>query len=195
MKILILGGFLGSGKTTFLLKLAEYLTKNVTDNKTPVAVIENEIGEISVDSSVLGNYRVKDIMSGCICCSLAGEIFPAIKEMQEDLNPEYIVIEATGMAYPANIASTIEEYFPESIRTVCLADASRWDELMEYMDIFTSNQLKGSDVILLNKTDLVSAEDTARICKEIEELVPGVDVIPMSAKSEINNMEEILGGK
>lgn len=192
MKILILGGFLGSGKTTLLLQLAKHIS-DVSNNETPIAIIENEIGEISVDSSVLGSYNVKDIMSGCICCSLAGEIFPAIQEIENDLHPEYIIIEATGMAYPSNIAETIEKYLHENIRTICLADASRWDEQMECMEIFTANQLKGADLILLNKTDLVSSSDIERIVNEINTIVPNIDVFPISAKYGIETFNSILG--
>ncbi len=186
MKVIILGGFLGSGKTTFLLELAKHLSEKYKDEKTPLAIIENEIGEVSVDGALLNNYKVKELSSGCVCCTLAGDLTLAVKEIEESYSPHYIVIEATGMAYPDKIAQTVKQYATDDVSTICLADAQRWDELMDYMDVFVKSQLKGAEVILLNKCDLVSSDVSERIANEIKLLNPNAKTEKISAKAGVD---------
>ncbi len=192
MKVIILGGFLGSGKTTLLLNLAEYITLKHKTSQTPLVIIENEIGEISVDGSLLGEYRVKELFSGCICCTLAGDLASSVIDIKEKYNPEYIIIEATGMAHPHKIAATMKEYTKESITTICMADVIRWDELMDCMDVFITNQLKGADIILLNKCDLITPEKSHEIAQEISQINPQTRIKCISAKNDNNIMAELV---
>ena len=106
MKILVLGGFLGSGKTTFLLKLARYLTDHSAhEGPTKLAIIENEIGAVGIDSNILGNagLQTRDLFAGCACCSLREELVTTVREIREQLDPETILIESTGVGIPENI--------------------------------------------------------------------------------------------
>lgn len=196
MKVLILGGFLGSGKTTLLLRLAQYITAN-SAHKTPLAIIENEIGEISVDGAALGAYHVRELSAGCICCTLTAGLGEAIRQLHGEYDPEYVLVEATGLAMVDKITGVIRQYLPEVnwLRALVLADASRWDDLMEGMDVFLENQMQGADVILLNKCDLVSPQNVARLCREIGGMCPGADCLPISATAEIGDtLKKILEG-
>ena len=185
MKIIILGGFLGSGKTTVLLKMAKKMVASSEGGKTPVVIIENEIGDISVDTKMLGGFEVREIFSGCICCTLAGDLTTNANEIAEKYDPEYLIIEATGVAHPINVVNVMKEYAKaEDIICVVLADAYRWDELLEDMDVFIKNQLKGANFILLNKCDLVSAEDADRYAEGIREMNPEAEVLKISAAGE-----------
>ncbi len=185
MKIVILGGFLGSGKTTVLLRLAAYAVGNHEGSGVPVAIIENEIGDVSVDTKLLGGYEVRELFSGCICCTLAGDLTSCSEEIRKQYDPEWLLIEATGMAKPSAVKQVMSTYSgAESLRTVVLADASRWDDLFDYMEVFMTSQLKGADVILLNKCDLVSPEDLERIRSDIEELAPGTRVEAVCARED-----------
>lgn len=186
MKVIILGGFLGSGKTTFLLELAKHISQKHKEDETPLAIIENEIGEISVDGSLLGNYRVKELSSGCVCCTLAGDLTLAVKEIKDSYSPHYIVIEATGMAYPERIAETVKQYAADDVSVICLADAQRWDELMDYMDVFVKSQLRSADMILLNKCDLVSDETSEQIVRELRQINPKAEIERISAKNGVD---------
>ena len=186
MKVIILGGFLGSGKTTFLLELAKHISQKYKDEQTPLAIIENEIGEISVDGALLGNYKVTELSAGCVCCTLAGDLTLAVKEIKENYEPRYIVIEATGMAYPDKIAQTVKQYAADDVVTVCLADSQRWDELMDYMDVFVKSQLKDAEVILLNKCDLVPSDVSERIANEIRLINPKAKTEKISAKDGVD---------
>ena len=195
MKIIILGGFLGSGKTTVLLKMAKKMAAAPKEGKTPVVIIENEIGDISVDTKMLGGFQVREIFSGCICCTLAGDLTTNANEIAEKYDPDYLIIEATGVAHPVNVVNVMKEYAKaEDIVCVVLADAYRWDELLEDMDVFVKNQLKGANYILLNKCDMVSKEDADRFVKGIEEMNPEAKVFAISAIGEDDSwLSEIVG--
>ena len=88
MKFLIVGGFLGSGKTSFILNLAKYMV-NVRGIQK-VAILENEIGEVGVDDKVLrgSGYQVKGMFSGCVCCTMAGELPINVRMIQHDYDPQ-----------------------------------------------------------------------------------------------------------
>ena len=195
MKIIILGGFLGSGKTTVLLKLAKELSL-MSKLKTPVAIIENEIGDVSVDTSLLGGYEIRELFSGCICCTLAGDLTVAANEIKEKYDPEYLIIEATGVAQPQNIIKIMEQYADaEDITSIVLCDAYRWDELMDYMDVFISNQLKGAKIVLLNKCDLVDIKTAEKAASNIAEMNKDAKIFKISALGDdlwVKSVKEAL---
>ena len=195
MKIIILGGFLGSGKTTVLLRMAKKMVASAEGGRTPVVIIENEIGDISVDTKMLGGFEVREIFSGCICCTLAGDLTTNANEIAEKYDPEYLIIEATGVAHPINVVNVMKEYAKaEDITCVVLADAYRWEELLEDMEVFDKNQLRGANFILLNKCDLVSKEDADRFVKGIEEMNPDAKVFAISATGEDGSwLDKIVG--
>lgn len=189
MKIILLGGFLGSGKTSVLTKIAQYITiRNTSDKKTPLVIIENEIGEISVDSKILGDYKVKELFSGCICCSLAGDLTISINQIREDFNPEYIIVEATGLALPDKIADTILQYTKdcEYLKIITIADASRFDEITESVDIFFNNQMKCGNIMLLNKIDLVDENKKNQILTKLSDINPNAELYAICANQNID---------
>ena len=195
MKIVILGGFLGSGKTSVLMQLAKAASDFSSKSSTPVAIIENEIGDVSIDTKMLSSYQIKELFSGCICCTLAGDLTACANDIEEKYKPDFLFIEATGMAHPSNVVDIMKKYAKskDSVKMIVLADASRWEDLMDYMDVFISNQLKGSDIILLNKCDLVSEEEKQQITKEIQEINETARIIPICAKEDLGSIaKEIL---
>ena len=103
MNFLVVGGFLGSGKTSFILRLAHDMIDDLGIEK--IVILENEIGEIGVDDQVLrgAGYEVKGMCSGCVCCTMAGELPMNVRTIQRDLNPDWIIMEATGVAFTADI--------------------------------------------------------------------------------------------
>lgn len=194
MKVIILGGFLGSGKTTALLKMAQYITKH-SKKKMALAIVENEIGENSVDGVALSAYKVKELSSGCICCTLTSDLASAICQIHEEYDPEFVLVEATGLAMVESITRVIRQYVPgvSRLKSVVLVDAYRWDELLDGMEVFFENQLRGADYILLNKCDTVSKEDRDRISKQIAALQPPSEICLISAlKDMTNTLEKIL---
>ena len=184
MRLLILGGFLGSGKTSVLLKLAKAITeKDKSSNPSKLVIIENEIGEIGVDNQLLrsGRYEVSELFSGCACCSMAGEVISNIRTVMKDFDPNWIVIESSGVGYPAAIRDNIEKKL--GIRgTVCtVVDAKRWLVILKPMEMILTDQIEGTDMVFVNKTDLVDEETLKQVDLSVSELVPDAKIFNMSA--------------
>ncbi|AWW26178.1 GTP-binding protein [Acetobacterium sp. KB-1] len=194
MKILILGGFLGSGKTSVLLQLAEYLVSLEKEyhSEVKVAIVENEIGAIGIDDKVLkkAGFIVNNLFSGCACCSLTGELVASIKKIQTELDPQWLIIEATGVAYPGSIRKVIldEEGIDSTI--LIIADAKRWQRLVNAMELLVSGQLEDTSIVLLNKVDLISSAELKQVEHSILNYNQTAEVIPISAKAVIP--EDIL---
>lgn len=151
--ILVVGGFLGSGKTT----LVRILLANAQDRGLKMAVISNEFGELGIDSALLGagDTRMIELAGGCVCCELSDELVDTLLELRTRVDPDRIVIECSGLALPFD--TQLHLYRPE-IRewlgdeaTVVVVDAERWDETDELFE----EQLQSADLVLLSKCDLV----------------------------------------
>ena len=126
MKIIVLGGFLGSGKTTLLMQLAKYIT--LQEGAPQVVILENEIGEVGVDNQLLAgaSFSVENIFSGCICCSGAVDLVEGVRKIAADYHPDWLLIEATGMALPSAIRATLKDELGLNAAVLCVVDANRW---------------------------------------------------------------------
>jgi G3E family GTPase len=154
--LIILTGFLGSGKTSFLQHFIEYQTQR----SRFVAVIQNEIGEVGLDGKLL-DYAVTEIDEGCVCCSLAGNLKRAVQGILENFSPDTIILETSGLANPLNLLAEMTE-LAEVVRfdsTVTLVDALNLDAALADSPI-AADQIRAADAIVLNKRDLV---DEARL--------------------------------
>src|SRR3989344_6787982 len=102
--ITIITGYLGSGKTTLL----KHILKETKDK---LAIIMNEFGEIAIDSKIIKgkNINMKELAGGCVCCSLTGEFEAAINEIIQNIKPDSIIVETTGVAEPDAMMVDIEE--------------------------------------------------------------------------------------
>jgi G3E family GTPase len=188
MKILILGGFLGSGKTTALLKLAKYLVESSkTDKDMKVMILENEIGEVGIDDKYLrsGGFAVSNLFSGCACCSVSGELTSSARVIQRDYDPEWLVVETTGVAYPMNMKENLFHALGIVSRICVLSDASRWNRLLVPMNALLSGQIEGSDAVLLNKSDLSSDEQLLKIEGDVLGFEPNAKIFRISAIGDV----------
>ncbi|MET1032439.1 CobW family GTP-binding protein, partial [Domibacillus tundrae] len=182
-ELYIIGGFLGSGKTTLLLQLLEQEKKA----GRKVAVLMNEIGAMSVDSALLGeDTAVRDMLNGCICCTIKDEIEVELLTLYKDHRPDVIYIETTGAAHPMEVLdacmSPVIAMQIDVKGILTLVDCARWMErnrlpiahrkLME-------DQARWSDVVALTKTDLVTEEALAEIKQDIRSLNEKVDLREM----------------
>jgi len=186
MNCLVLGGFLGSGKTSVLLPLIERLAGGSEEIR--VAVIENEIGEIAIDTSVLdkSGVRYSEIAAGCICCTLQADLVSGIKEVMDAYDPAWVVVEATGMAYPDRAADLVRTYIKEAkVKVISLVDLSRWEELYDVLGPLMAGQVRGADMILANKADLASAEERRLVFSDLDEINPAIPHFEVSAKEGI----------
>ena len=164
-KIDVISGFLGAGKTTFIKRLVE---GNKDKGKT--IIIENEFGEIGIDGGFLKNsgIEIKEMNSGCICCSLAGDFEASLRELLEKYSPNRVIIEPSGVGKLSDVlkaVSDVEKDLPvESNSAVTVVDVKKCKMYMKNFGEFFNNQIQFANTIILSRTDL--ADD-----KKIEEAV------------------------
>jgi G3E family GTPase len=175
--VTILTGFLGAGKTTLLNRILR------EDHGKRIAVIENEFGEVGVDSEIIekSDEQIVEMNNGCICCTVRGDlirILGSLKEKREAKAMKFdrVIIETTGMADPGPVAQTFftdeeigDYYLLDSIIT--LVDAKHADQ---QLDEFTEaqQQVGFADRILMSKTDLVSEDEVKKLAERIRFMNP-----------------------
>ncbi len=166
MRILIVGGFLGSGKTSVILNIAREYVK--TTEKGKVVIIENEIGEVGVDDKLLSaaGLKVKNLFSGCVCCSLAGDIVLTLDNVAKEIKPEMVIIEASGVGFPFNIKENIQNALGLESSIISVVDAQRWERLQLPLGTMLEHQLKDTNHLLINKIDLVDEKTVAIVCEQ-----------------------------
>jgi G3E family GTPase len=170
----LITGPLGSGKTTLLRHILEVVPQKL-------AVLMNEFGEIAIDSQIIEgkNIRIADLGGGCVCCSLLGEFEAAVSEVIDTVHPDLIIVETTGVAEPDALVFDIQENVPQ-VRldgVVTVADA---DAMMRYPRLGHTGrvQIEGADIILLNKADLVAAEQLAEVTARLRQLNEKAPILP-----------------
>ncbi|MEJ5339618.1 MAG: CobW family GTP-binding protein [Aquificaceae bacterium] len=158
----VITGFLGSGKTTLLVNSAREHFQGKR-----VAVIVNELGEVGVDGKVLKNAysEVLELPEGCICCSLHSEFEKAIKEIREKYDPQLLLVETSGGAVPFPIILSLQALGCSVDGVICLVDCWSFEKYRE--DSTARYQIGGSNVIVLNKTDLVEEKRVLEIEREV----------------------------
>lgn len=190
MKFLILGGFLGSGKTSALMKLAHFIvdTSN-TDKENKLVILENEVGEVGIDDSFLrgGGYQVDNLFAGCACCTVSGELISAVDKIQENFDPEWIILETTGIAYPAKIKESLEQVKHITPIVTILVDASRWKRLRIPMHGLLTGQIEGANSVIINKIDLVDESTLNEVISDIKKIDATPDVFPINATGEVKD--------
>ncbi|AKB23729.1 Putative metal chaperone, involved in Zn homeostasis, GTPase of COG0523 family [Methanosarcina sp. MTP4] len=194
MKCMIIGGFLGSGKTTTIRKIIEHLGKQ--GEKT--AIIVNEIGEIGIDGDTVSGPGVetREITNGCICCTLRISMEHTIKSLMSEYRPDTIIIEPTGIAFPRQIKGNIEKMNIPGLSfapIVNIVDASRISTNPEHLQNFILNQIKESEVMAINKVDLVKRERLLEICTFLRKLNPKSRIFHFSAREGGDAFDTLLG--
>ncbi|MDX2127544.1 MAG: GTP-binding protein [Chloroherpetonaceae bacterium] len=152
--IIIVTGFLGSGKTTLL---KELLQSNGGTKK--IAVIMNEIGEVSIDAKILSGFSVEmfELNDGCICCSVNENFIEVLDEIAHKLSPDLIVIETTGVANPISLLYSIlnPRFWVDSVITV--VDTKNFLRLSKEVDV-AEEQIEAANILLLTKNNEASEE-------------------------------------
>ncbi len=148
--ILIISGFLGSGKTTFIKK---YISDAQNLEKT--VIIENEFGEVSIDGEILkkAGLDVKEINSGCICCSVSGSFKDAIKVLKKSFDPDTIIVEPSGVAKLSEIETCLKDS-QETIniqRKITIIDPALYHMYLANFGEFYLDQIKNADIILFSR--------------------------------------------
>ena len=179
MKILIVSGFLGAGKTTFIKALAKHTGKEF-------AILENEYGAAGIDKDRLetelasGTVNIWEMTEGCICCSAKGDFALSVLSIANAVDPEYLVIEPTGVGKLGNIVENLKQI--EYDRITLLAPVTVVDihsyrrYLQEYPELY-QNQIAEAGTILVSKTEQASAEEKQQIFSALRSINPTAEIV------------------
>ena len=198
-KIDIVSGFLGAGKTTFIQKMLKEAFKG-----EQVVLIENEFGEIGIDGGFLkeSGIEIKEMNSGCICCSLVGDFGTSLKEVIATYHPERILIEPSGVGKLSDVIKAVadielenEEMKDVKLNTaVAVVDVSKAKMYIKNFGEFFINQVESAGTIILSRTQNVSEEKTAEVVALLKEHNPKATIITtpwdqIDGMLILNNME------
>jgi G3E family GTPase len=168
MEVIIVSGFLGAGKTT----LVTHLLRSRPEESGKLAVIVNEVGEVGVDGTLLSgeNVDMVELTSGCICCTIQTDFLRAVEEIRDRIDPDFLVVEATGVAQPADMFDIL--FHPPlsdfaSLKNLVTVVDANFFRVREVLGAFYENQIRFADLLILNKIDLVGPERL----REIESLL------------------------
>jgi len=187
MRLLIVSGMLGSGKTSAILGLADILC----DKGISIAILENEIGAVGIDGEILerSGMKVKELRGGCVCCSMKAGMVDALRTMEALVNPDLTIVEPTGIADPKQVIDAVNGISGlsiSSIFTIIMVDAERFLKVRKMFERPLKNQLGVADLVLLNKVDTVSAADTEEIESHLRKMGYEGTIVRVQADKKIN---------
>lgn len=187
MDMLVVSGFLGSGKTTMILATVGRI---IEMTKKKVVIIVNDFGKIGIDGKVMEKYglSVTEMPSGCICCTLGPDFLETVRTVADKFAPDLIIVEPTGIADPANIADTMKLYRGplRTVRIVVVVDAVRFPLIMKALANPLRNQLNAAEVILINKVDEATPEAVQEVQNSLERMNVHKKVVVASATAGTN---------
>ncbi|MBT2757150.1 GTP-binding protein [Mesobacillus foraminis] len=175
-EIYILAGFLGTGKTTLLKQILELEQQQ----NRKIAVLMNELGEISIDSDAVGeDVPLRELLGGCICCTIQDKLEGQLQGLLVEHQPDAIYIETTGAAHPVEVLdSVLSPLFAGKIEMrgiITTVDGTLWaarSQFQPQLQQLLLEQVRHADLILINKSDLLSDSGQARVSMEIQSINP-----------------------
>ena len=187
-RIDIISGFLGAGKTTLIKKLLGDALKG-----QQVVLIENEFGEIGIDGGFLkdAGIEIREMHSGCICCSLVGDFGAALKDVITKYHPDRIIIEPSGVGKLSDVIKAVDGVEKEAgvalNSATTVVDVMKCKMYLRNFGEFFENQVKSAGTIILSRTDKADTEKVEAAVKMLRELNPEAHIITTPV--------EVLGGK
>ena len=177
-KIDIISGFLGAGKTTFIKKMLEEVFSG-----EKVVLVENEYGEVGIDGGFLkdSGIEIKELNSGCICCSLVGDFNRSLNEVIETYHPDRILIEPSGVGKLSDVMSSVKDmeknHDVKLNALVTVANAMKATKQMKAFGEFFNNQIENATTVVLSRTQNMKEEKLELCVKEIQKLNPKAAII------------------
>jgi len=176
---LVVSGFLGAGKTTLL----QHLLKDAQHQGLRLAIVSNEFGALGIDQALLGNQDSNsyvELEGGCVCCKLSDELVKTLQQLWEDVQPDRVVVETSGVALPFDTLinfwrEPVSEWVGDSIAVV-VVNAEQVAEGRDLDGTF-EQQVSSADLLIVNKIDLVEANQLEVIEKQLEHMAPGTPII------------------
>ena len=165
-KIDIISGFLGAGKTTFIKKLLQEAIKG-----EQVVLIENEFGQIGIDGGFLkdSGIEIREMNSGCICCSLVGDFGKSLEEVLTKYKPERVIIEPSGVGKLSDVMNAVRDVAKnldvKLNSAVTIVDATKCKMYMKNFGEFFNNQIENAGTIVMSRTDVA---DSKKVLADVE---------------------------
>ena len=178
VKIDIVSGFLGAGKTTLIKKLLKDAFQG-----EQVVLIENEFGEIGIDGGFLkeAGIQIREMNSGCICCSLVGDFGASLKEVVEKYHPDRILIEPSGVGKLSDVIKAVQGVEKEVDITLnsytTVVDAKKCKMYMRNFGEFFNNQVEYAGAIIMSRTDIVDEEKATKAMELLREINKNAAII------------------
>ena len=170
MKVTVVCGLLGSGKTTFIQNL-------LANNSERVVVLVNDFGKTGIDGELFSSNGIESIElpSGCVCCTLKSDMISTIEKIISKFSPEHIVIEPSGIASPSGVLEALDLLKITPVTVIGIVDVTEFIDLYEaeIYGSFFRDQIVNSDIVLINKTDLEDEEKISGTLQLIEQINPG----------------------
>ena len=178
MDILVISGFLGAGKTTFIKEI-------IKKTKRDYCILENEYGSINIDSSTLkeeknnktSDLKIYEFTEGCICCSSKGEFASSVLTIANSLDPDYLIVEPTGVGYLSSILANLKKVTYERIRilnAITIVDGLYFYSLLNNknlkLDPCLKDQIEYASIIIVSKNESLNDEEKTLINKKIKEI-------------------------
>ncbi len=194
VKVDVISGFLGAGKTTLIKKLLEGI-----NGKEKVAIIENEFGEIGIDGAFLKNsgIQIKEINSGCICCSLVGNFAESLQELISKYSPDRIIIEPSGVGKLSDVIGAINGASSQiKLNVVCtVVDGGKCKMYYKNFGEFYLDQIKEAGIIVISKTNKLLEDKIIETCEFIKTYNPTATLITtpidlLDGKLLLENLED-----
>ncbi|NPA40885.1 MAG: GTP-binding protein [Aquificae bacterium] len=182
----VITGYLGSGKTTLILNSVK---EHLKDKK--VAIVVNEFGEVGLDGKILKNAysEVLEIEEGCICCKLSQEFESSVMKIMQDYSPDVIIVETSGTSEPFPIIFSLRTVGTAVEGVICVVDSKNF---FKYKDEDTAKyQLASSNIIVLNKVDLVSEEELRKVEEEVKNIKANYKLENLFSSEEKKNIYKI----
>ena len=176
--VLVVSGFLGSGKTT----LVRHLLADAQRRGERVAVISNEFGELGIDQALLGegDEAYVELEGGCVCCQLTDELVETLQQLRERVAPHKVIVETSGVALPYDTQlnfyrDPVREWIGDDVAIVVV----NAEQVLEGRDLAGTfhDQVTSADLLLLNKTDLVADAELDGVERSIRQLEPEAPLI------------------
>lgn len=185
MQLIVLTGFLGSGKTTAMLALAREL--HATGAK--VAMLVNEIGEIGIDGAMLRRIgaNVWELAGGCICCTLTAELTGTLAEIGRNFAPDYVLLEPSGASQPETVGRALRAGAGEELAGgswLALVDPLRLEELLAVLEPLMEAHVRCADAILIPKVDLATTSQIESARRWVQGLRPELRCVQINLRDE-----------
>ena len=175
MKVLVVSGFLGAGKTTFIRELARRIEGSVV-------VLENEFGEVGVDGDLLADVPIEvvELAQGCICCTMRTDFLRAVDEIGRRFHPDVLLIEPTGIGSLSLILSSLSKGAGDGVSLVppvTVVDAESFGDYIEVFGDFYRDQIASAPTLVVTKSEALSEEEREAVLKGLFALNPEADVV------------------